>query len=677
VRHLTRFLGVVTSRRRAFTFALLGGLVLVLLASPLAVADDVYSNIGPASQIPSGGLVGRYPIANYQLDQYFPAIQVGVFSGIDTSGLLPMIAYFIAQVIWLITAFIAYAVITLFAFAFSLDLVNGNGTPGSGALAPVSQAIHNIYTSTFGSPWLIAAVALVSLWAMWKTLVQRRYTETAGTLAVSLLYCILALGIVTQPQRTIAPASQLANKLSTALLSLTSQGNLSSEEAAKQAAGNQLFSLLVIQPWTVLEFGGIEHCTTTVAGKAVSVPVRPLSSNPAQEEALSSRLQNTTEIHTPDGKTCINNELKYAPHFLTYPFQGHERNQEYEALEHADDHDLPETDPGKHNSSYPLGPADKPAAEAAGKGGQYQRLLLSLLILVGELGAWLLLGALAVGVIIAGVFLLLTLAFAPFALVIGVIPGKGHEFFRAWLAKLAGYLLRKVIYSVILAVVLAVCAALADATSNLGWFMAFALQALFLWAVFLQRDRIAGDLLAATAGPKAARDEVGRLQSLYYTSRLAQLTGLHRHHTPAAFTGGHGSDTAVPPSNSTKEAAVDNDTPPVPRGVDVPEPGDDIDEPIGSSEGGPLPAPPEQQSDYEEPIVSSEAPLPIPREPKGVEVPEPMDAYHDPNAASRPKPVSAQAEPRTDHDSHRPKASQETPAPPRSDSRLDPDEEPA
>ncbi len=89
--------------------------------------------------------MGRYPLANYQLDQYFPAISVGVFSGVDASGLLPMIAYFIAQVIWMITAFVAYAVITLFAFAFSLDLVNGNGTPGSGALAPVSQAIHNIY----------------------------------------------------------------------------------------------------------------------------------------------------------------------------------------------------------------------------------------------------------------------------------------------------------------------------------------------------------------------------------------------------------------------------------------------------------------------------------------------------------------------------------------------------
>jgi hypothetical protein len=222
MRGLAHTLHGAARRRRTLTLVLVGALLLVLRTGSPAFAVDVYSNIAPAPQVPPGGLYGRYPLADYQLDQFFPAISVGLFSGVDASGLLPMIAYFIAQIIWLITAFVANAVITLFAFAFSLDLVNGNGTPGSGALAPVSQAIHNIYASTFGQPWLIAAVALVSLWAMWKALVQRRYTETAGTLAVSLLYCILALAIVTQPQRTIAPASQLTNELSTGLLSLTS-----------------------------------------------------------------------------------------------------------------------------------------------------------------------------------------------------------------------------------------------------------------------------------------------------------------------------------------------------------------------------------------------------------------------------------------------------------------------
>ena len=293
-------------------------IALLLLAAP-ALAGDVYSNIGPAPQLPAGGLVGRYPLANYSLDQYFPAISVGLTSGVDASGVAPMMAYFAAQVIWLLTAFLANAVITLFGFAFSLDLVNGNGSPGSGALTPISDAIHNLYASTFGAPWLIVAVVLAGCWAMWKALVQRRYTETAGALAVSLLYCVLAIGIVTQPERTIAPVSKLSNQLSTALLSLTSQGSIGSEQQAKSAASNQLFELLVLDPWTVLEFGGIEHCTTTT-GTTRSVAVRPLSADPAQDSRLASQLESGTEVHA-EGKTCINDRNKYAPHFLAYEFQ--------------------------------------------------------------------------------------------------------------------------------------------------------------------------------------------------------------------------------------------------------------------------------------------------------------------------------------------------------------------
>ncbi len=516
-----RALRSATRRRVALTVAIGAALWLLLVVAP-AFAGDVYGNIGPAPQVTGGGIFGRYPIANYQLDQYFPAISVGLTSGVDVSGVVPMIAYFFAEVLWIITAFLANGVIVLFGFAFNLDLVNGNGSPGSGALTPISSAIHNLYANTFGAPWLVAAIVLAGCWAMWKALVQRRYTETAGALAVSLLYCVLAIGIVTQPERTIAPASKLSNQLSTALLSLTNQGSISNEQQAKSAASDQLFELLVLNPWTVLEFGGTEHCTTTSNGKTRSVAVRPLSSDPAQDSRLAAQLENGVEVKA-EGKTCINNRNKYASHFLAYPFQSPGRNSEHEALEHGSDEDLPSSDPAKTDGSYPLGQADEPAAEAMGKGGQLQRLLLAIIILAGEIGAFLLLGALALGVILAQILLLTLLCFAPVALLLAVFPGRGHDFFRSWLGKLAGYLARKVIYSLILAVVLAVCQALDDATSNLGWLLAFVLQAAFLWTIFIQRDRLTRDLLAATAGPGAAQAGIDKLQTLYYATRLTQM----------------------------------------------------------------------------------------------------------------------------------------------------------
>jgi TrbL/VirB6 plasmid conjugal transfer protein len=521
---IQRALRSVTRRRVVLT--ILAALALALLFIAPASAGDVYSNIGPAPQVTGSGIFGRYPIANYQLDQYFSAINVGLTSGVDVSGVAPMIAYFFAQALWGITSLLADGVITLFGFAFNLDLVNGNGSPGSGALTPISSAIHNLYANTFGAPWLVVAIVLAGCWAMWKALVQRRYTETAGALAVSLLYCVLAIGIVTQPERTIGPASKLSNQLSTALLSLTNQGSISNENQAKSQASDQLFNLLVLNPWTVLEFGGIEHCTTT-GGKTKSVAVRPLSSNPTEDSRLAAQLENGVEVHA-EGKTCINDRNKYAPHFLAYPFQSSSRNSEHEALEHGDTGDLPSSDPAKGNGGYPLGKADEPAAEASGKGGQYQRMLLAIIILAGEIGAFLLLGALALGVILAQILLLTLLCLAPVALLLAVFPGRGHDFFRSWLAKLAGYLARKVIYSLILAIVLAVCQALDDATSNLGWLLAFVLQAAFLWTVFIQRDRLTRDLLAATVGPGAAQEGTDKLQTLYYATRLTQMARRRR-----------------------------------------------------------------------------------------------------------------------------------------------------
>lgn len=511
---------VARPRRLAFLFAMTVGVL--LLAHPGALAEDVFGNIGPAPQLPPGGWVGRYPVERYSLDEYFSAISVGFTSGVDASGVAPMIAYFGAQVLWLITCFLANGVILLFTLAFNLNLLTGNGTPGSGALTPVSQAIHSLYTNTFGTPWLIAMVTLVGCWAMWKALVQRQYTETAGALAVSFLFFILAVGIVTQPERTIGPASKLSNELSTSLLSLTNEGSVGNEANAKTSASNQLFELLVLNPWTVLEFGGIEHCATVTHGKARSAAVRPLSSDPAKDTQLASQLENGTEVQA-EGKTCINNRNKYATHFLEFPFQSHNRDSEHEALENGDEEDLPDADPAKASGTYPLGPADEPAAEAMGKGGQYERLLLAIVILIGEAGAYLLLGALSLGVILAQILLLTLLAFAPVALLIGIFPGRGHDFFRNWLAKLAGYLARKIIYSLILAVVLAVCQALDDATSNLGWLLAFALQAAFLWTVFLQRNKLTADLMAGTLGPRAAREGSNRLANLYYATRLARM----------------------------------------------------------------------------------------------------------------------------------------------------------
>ncbi len=509
--------------RRRVALVLGMGFALVALAHPPAgAASDVWGNVGPASPLGSGGLLGRFPLSHYMLDQHFDAVSASLTGGVDVSGVPPMIAYFLASVIWSLTGFLASALIALFDFAFGLDLVNGSrATGGAGALGPVAQAIHSLYSDVFGAPWLVLAVAVAGTWAMWKALVQRRYAETAGALGLSLLYVVLALFFVAQPGKTIGAASQWTNRMSVAFLSVASHGSPSSGASAREGGAQQLFDLLVARPWAVLEFGGLEHCVVAGTGSEDSDPesvaVRPLSPDPSQDASLARRLAAGTGV-AAGRKACVNDANKYGPHFLRFGLGTDERNAEYDALDHGDSSKLPDADPERHG--YRLGVADKPATDAMEEGGQYQRLLVAIVVFAGELGAFCLLGALSVGVILAQVLLLLMLAFSPVALVAAAIPGRGHAFFKGWLEKLCGFLLRKAAYSLVLAVLLAVNGALAAATDSLGWLMSFGLQALFFWAVFLQRKALVEGLVGIATGPGApGREGSMRLLALYYGAR--------------------------------------------------------------------------------------------------------------------------------------------------------------
>jgi hypothetical protein len=533
-------------RRVAAALAL--SVPIVLATHPVAVAaSDVWGNVGPASPLGPAGLFGRYPLSHYSLDQHFDAVSASLTGGVDVSGVPPMIAYFLASVLWALTSFLANLLISLFAFAFGLDLVNGSAaTGGAGALAPVSQAIHSIYANVFGAPWLALAVAVAGVWAMWRALVQRRYAETAGALGLSLIYVVVALFFVAEPGKTIGSASQWTNRMSVAFLAVADHGNPSGGAQAREGGADQLFDLLVAKPWAVLEFGGLEHCAKVGTGSEdadpESVAVRPLAPGPARDAELARRLEAGTEVQAA-GKVCVNNANKYASHFLRFAPGTDERDAEYDALNHGDSSRLPEADPER--GGYRLGVADKPATDAMEAGGQYQRLLVAIVVLVGELGAFCLLGALSIGVILAQVLLLLLLAFAPVALVAAAIPGRGHAFFRGWLEKLVGYLLRKAAYSLMLAVLLAVNGALASATSALGWLMSFGLQALFFWAVFLQRRALAESLVGIATGPGTpGREGTLRVLGLYYGARTAarplRRAGRSGREAPRRSSGGGG-----------------------------------------------------------------------------------------------------------------------------------------
>ena len=367
----------------------------------------------------------------------------------------------------------------------------------------MSDAIASVYENVIGEAWMIVAILIAGIWGIWKALVQRRYTETAGALGVSVLFVLVALFFVYQPERTVGEASRWTNTMSLAFLSGANRGSLDDPQQAKRQVADHLFESLVYQPWVVLQFGGLRHCVDTGRVDENGYP-RPVGPHDPARDVCRDHLE-----PGPDGHGG------YAPRFLRQPAGSDERDAEYDALRKGE---LPE-DSDRQFVGYRVDKADSPAVDIQQAGGAFQRLTVAVVLFLGTLGAVALLGFLSLAVILAQVVALVLLGFAPVALVIGIFPGAGHAFFRGWLAKLATAIFIKALYSLVIAIVVAVSAALASATGELGFLLAFGLQAVFFWAIFLYRKQISARLVAATSGSASG----GRLPRMTAVQRGAEV----------------------------------------------------------------------------------------------------------------------------------------------------------
>jgi hypothetical protein len=145
--------------------------------------------------------------------------------------------------------------------------------------------------------------------------------------------------------------------------------------------------------------------------------------------------------------------------------------------------------------------------------------------------------------------------------VIGIFPRAGHDFFRAWLTKLATAVFIKALYSLVIAIVVAVSAALTAATGSLGFLFAFGLQTLFFWALFIYRKQVTARLVAATTGgahheglPRASVVQRGATTA---AAPVTALVGLSRRHSnvEASRDSALGDSEARPPGASTATGA--------------------------------------------------------------------------------------------------------------------------
>ena len=198
----------------------------------------------------------RYPLSAYSLDYH---VDVGVT---DIDGVPATIAQWAAAQLWSLTSFWSRPS-SICSRGRSRSTCSA-ATAAAAALAPVAEAISSLYENVIGQAWMVAAILVAGIWGIWKALVQRRYTETAGALGVSVAVrgdrAVLRL-----PARAHHRGGEPLDEHAVAGVSVRRQPRHDRPTPRRPSARSptSCSPTLVYEPWVVLEFGGLSHCVDT------------------------------------------------------------------------------------------------------------------------------------------------------------------------------------------------------------------------------------------------------------------------------------------------------------------------------------------------------------------------------------------------------------------------------
>jgi hypothetical protein len=432
----------------------------------------------------------------------------------------------IASIIWSGVVWIAAGAVTLFQWAFSLELVNMVGEAVGGMVRSIRDAIY--------TPFLQAMIVLAGAWALWHALVKRRGLLASEGLIWSVALLIVTVFFFSNPEGFVTGANNISAGVSRAVLegiSLLDPGESASETDATfggDGADNQLrvsadrwWSTYVYVPWSVMEFGDQNLA------------------DDYGEDLLWSKTITADEWDRIESAGGAGGD--YALRLIE------EKGERYEAIKED------------------LGSKHPQALEWFNGHHPFQRAGIALLALVVVLFAGGLLIVLSGAVLLMQLALILLVVLAPFFLLLGIWPGAGRVIAMRWVETMVGLLVKRVALSALLATILVVGGVLLDATSELGWGIVMAVQVLVLLVALVYRKPFVHIFQAATlpAGVAANRApsslERESKQRLIESRRSASGWRRSLSHASHAYVGGKVADSndgsshgASPPRRPTK-----------------------------------------------------------------------------------------------------------------------------
>jgi hypothetical protein len=462
----------------------------------------------------SGFEAAQAPTGNYAFDVHINTGLLGANS--DT-----LEQDYLISPVWMALVWIGHALIVALEWCYTIDLLN------SSAMSSVARGLRAAQ-ATFTQPWLVMALAVASVLALYNGLIRRRVAETLGQAMLMGAMMVGGLWVIANPTGTVGALGQWANQASLGTLGAVTEGTPAHPARTLADSMRGLFNGVVAGPWCYMEFGDVEWC-----------------SNPARlDPRLRASGMVTAALERSQIGCGISNGSVSLGGLTVCVAPGSPQvkvlNQSAELLRGARTNGelflaLPANQAARNsiNDSGSLfnvlcGGNEEPCrgptaaqAEFRTRSGTQARLGGLFLITIGALGMILLLGFIALHLLSAAIISLFYLLLAPAAVIAPALGDGGRAAFRGWAARLLGAVIAKLIYSFLLGVVL-IMGRILMSLGALGWWTQWLLVTVLWWGAFRHRHQV----LSFTHGDGGSRGQsVGGLR---LASRLMPARELGR-----------------------------------------------------------------------------------------------------------------------------------------------------
>jgi hypothetical protein len=416
------------------------------------------------------------PTGNYAFDVNIDTGLLGLGSGVISAAIQDILV----MPAWMMLVWVVHALLVALEWSFTLDLL------ASPTISALGHALRETQAS-FTRPWLMLALAVASVLAVYHGLIRRRVAETAGQAALMLAMTVGGLWVVSDPAGTVGALADWADRASLGTFGAVAQGTPNGSVVTLADGMAEVFAVTIEPAWCYMEFGEVAWCRDSsrldprlrAAGLTIAKGLEHESATErGRDESHSAELLRAART---------NGQL-----FLALPGNTEQRNSI------GASGSLLRAICQSSSVTACRGPTAA-EAEFRTQGGTISRCMGLGLIAGGALGAILTLGYFALRLLEASIMTLLYLLMAPAAVLAPALGDGGRLAFRVWAGRLFGAAASKLLFGFMLGAVLLMLRILSDLQA-LGWWIQWLLTSCLWWGAFRHRHRLLSFGLLGSGG---------------------------------------------------------------------------------------------------------------------------------------------------------------------------------